>query len=296
MEVVGFAEARFKQVGLCFGHGMESARDEAVYLLLHALGRAPDDSDLHPDQVLTADERETVARLYGERIATRKPAAYLTHEAWFAGLRFYVDSRVLVPRSPLAELVEDRFQPWVEVERVSTILDIGTGSGCIGIACAIAFPEAHVDVTDVSTGALCVAERNVRMHGVTNRVTAYRSDLFPQAVARRYDIIVSNPPYVSDAAMTRLPDEYAHEPELGLRAGSEGLDLVRRILCQAPRWLSHSGILVVEVGEAAEALANAYPEVPFMWLEFARGGDGVFLLTADQCRQHFAGAPDGPGT
>jgi ribosomal protein L3 glutamine methyltransferase len=252
--------------------------------VLHALYLPYDMPGGYFEAALTVPERERVLALMDRRIAERKPLAYLTHEAPFAGLSFYVDERVLVPRSPIAELIEASFTPWLDQERVTDILDLCTGSGCIAVACALAFPEAKVDAVDISADALAVARINVDRHDLADRVEIIESDIYAALSERRYDIIVSNPPYVSTAEWCDLPAEFHAEPKLGLESGEEGLDCVRGILQGAARHLKPGGILVVEVGSAAEALMEAYPEIAFFWLEFERGGDGVFLLTADQVR------------
>jgi ribosomal protein L3 glutamine methyltransferase len=281
-DYVRYAASRFAEAGLCFGHGTAGALDEAAALVLHALHLPYDLPGGYFEAKLVPEERERVLALIERRIDERKPLAYLTHEAPFAGLTFYVDERVLVPRSPIAELIENRFAPWLEMEDVADVLDLCTGSGCIAIACAHAFPEATVDAADVSPDALEVTRINIARHGLDGRVRAVQSDVYTGLGGKRYDLIVSNPPYVSREEWWALPPEFHAEPRLGLESGEDGLDCVRNILRGAARHLKPNGILVVEVGSAAEALMEAYPEAPFCWLEFERGGDGVFLLTAEQ--------------
>ncbi len=268
-----------------FGHGTDNALDEAATLVLHALHLPPDLPETYFAAVLTPQECATVQALIEQRIATRQPAAYLTRRAWFMGLPFEVDQRVLVPRSPIAELIERQFQPWLaDPEAVTAILDLCTGSGCIGIACAYAFPEAHVDLVDISPEALEVASLNVAEHGLYERVQVIASDVFTALPGRRYPLIISNPPYVDAAEYASLPAEYRHEPALGLQAGTDGLEIVRQILDQAGDYLTEDGWLVVEVGSSQAALLAAYPDLPFIWPEFERGGEGVFLLPAAALR------------
>ena len=273
----------FGQAQLSFGHGMASAIDEAAYLTLHTLHMPVDTPSLYFDSRLTQEERNAIAAIIQARVETRKPAAYLTKEGWFCGLPFYVDERVLVPRSPIAEYIEKQFAPFIDPADVHHVLDLCTGSGCIGIACAYAFPHAQVDLSDISADALEVAAINVERHHLTGQAELIQSDLFAQLEGRQYDLIVSNPPYVDADDMAALTPEYWKEPaDLALASGEDGLDHVRRILRDAAKHLTPHGILVVEVGNSQYALQAAYPEVDFHWLAFERGGDGVFLLTAAQ--------------
>jgi len=271
----------FKANGLHFGHGTDDAIDEALALALHALNLDP---GLSPELFaarLTRRERARVAALVVERIRSRKPLPYLTGEAWFAGLPFLVDERVLIPRSPLAEWIERGFEPFLQADSVSRVVDVGTGSGCIAIACAMAFPNARVDAVDRSVEALEVAAENVRRHDLEDRVSLIGTDLL-EGLDAGYDLIISNPPYVPESRYLSLPPEYAHEPEMALSAGADGLDVVRRLLQQARDKLSPEGILVVEVGEVAQAVERTFPELALTWLDFERGGDGVFLLRQAQ--------------
>jgi ribosomal protein L3 glutamine methyltransferase len=277
-DLIRFGAAEFERAGLAFGHGTGDSVDDAAALVFHVL-------DLDHAQAETAYARkpsprdvERVLAIFAERIERRVPAAYLMRRMWFAGLEFEVDERVIVPRSPFAELINAGFRPWIEPGRVHRILDIGTGSGCIAIACAVAFPQAQVDAVDVSPQALEVAGRNVARHQVGDRLRLLQGSVFEPLGAQRYDLIVSNPPYVSDAEMQALPDEYRHEPDLALRAGSDGLDVVRRILAGAKQHLEPGGVLFVEVGDSDERLQQAFPRLPFTWLEFEHGGGGVFML------------------
>lgn len=283
-ETVGAAIARcargLRRARLHFGHGTDNARDEAAELVFFAAGLAHELGSSVYGKLLTARRRARIDDLLERRIALRAPLAYLTRRSFFAGLELYVDERVLVPRSPIAELIERRFAPWVDARRVRRILDIGTGSGAIALACAMAFPKARVDAVDISTAALQVARRNRRRLRLEKRVRVLRSDHFDAVAGCRYDIIVSNPPYVGSAEMRSLPREYRHEPRLGLASGADGLDSVRVILAAARRHLTREGILVVEVGNTETALLRAYPRMPFIWPQIAMGGGGVFLLRA----------------
>ncbi len=281
-QLIHYGTLLFEQAQLWFGHGTDNAFDEAAELVFFGAHlRHEDAADVYSQQ-LAAGERAEILALFERRVAERIPAAYLTHRMWFAGHEFYVDERVLVPRSPIAELIEAQFQPWIAPAKVRRILDIGTGSGCIAIASALAVPAAHVDATDVSDDALAVAAINIAAHGVQDRVRALRSDVFDALAGVRYDVIVSNPPYVGDGEMAELPLEYRHEPATGLHCGVDGLDVVRRILAGAAAQLEPHGLLIVEVGNSEATLVDAFAQVPFTWLEFERGGGGVFLLTAEQ--------------
>jgi ribosomal protein L3 glutamine methyltransferase len=263
-----------------FGHGTDNARDEAAELVFFAAGIAHEVGSSAYSKRLTARRAQRISELLGRRIAERIPLPYLTHRAFFAGLELYVDERVLVPRSPIAELVLQRFEPWVDARRVRRILDVGTGSGAIALAAAVAFPRGKVDAVDVSAAALQVARRNRRRLNLGKRVRMLQSDHFDAVKGQRYDIIVSNPPYVGRAEMRRLPREYRHEPRLGLASGADGLDSVRAIFAAARRHLSRDGILVVEVGNTEDTLLRTFPRMPFVWPEIAMGGGGVFLLRA----------------
>lgn len=277
-----FATSRFNEAGLNYGHGTDNAWDESCALILPTL-HLPHDIDRSVlDAHLTKTECDQICQLIERRVTERLPAPYLTHQAWFAGLSFFVDERVLIPRSPLAELIENQFEPWVDINKVHSILDLCTGSGCIAIACAKAFPDSTVHASDISTDALSVAHINVLRHEVTDQVTLHHSDLFTDLPEIKYDVIISNPPYVDAEDMASLPAEYLHEPTLGLAAGEKGLDIILNILKNASRYLNPHGILIAEVGNSEHALAEAFPNIPFTWLEFQRGGGGVFLLTAEQ--------------
>ena len=285
-DYIRWAASRFTQAKISFGHGTDTALDEAAALVLHTVYQPYNLSEAYLDTVLTINERQAVIDIIDRRINERIPAAYLTNEAIFAGLSFYVDGRVLVPRSPIAELIEQRFAPWVEEDQVSHILDLCTGSGCIAIACAYAFQEALVDAVDLSSDALAVAEINIENHQISDSVTLYQSDLFTALPIVQYDVIVSNPPYVNLEEWEQLPREFLAEPDMGFKGGQTGLDIVLRILVDADDYLAEQGILIVEVGSSAETLQNTFPDVPFYWLSFERGGDGVFLLTAEQVHDY----------
>jgi ribosomal protein L3 glutamine methyltransferase len=288
VETVGAAIERcareLRRARVHFGHGTDNARDEAAELVFFVAGYAHDLGSSVYAKALTARRRARIDALLRRRIKERIPLAYLTRRSFFAGLELYVDERVLVPRSPIAELILQRFQPWVNARSVRRILDIGTGSGAIALACAMAFPKGRVDAVDVSAAALQVARRNRRRLGLQERVSLLQSDHFDAVEGCRYDIIVSNPPYVGRAEMRTLPREYRHEPRLGLASGVDGLDSVRTIFAAASRHLRRDGILVVEVGNTEDALVHAFPRMPFIWPEIAMGGGGVFLLRAGDLR------------
>lgn len=273
---------RLRRAGVFFGHGTDNARDDSAALVLYALDLPQDGDPAVYSRRVGARGVQRVDELLRRRIEERIPAVYITGQTWFAGLAFHVDPRALIPRSPIAELIERQFAPWIDPRRVGRILDVGTGSGCIAIACAKALPRARVDAVDISAEALEVAAINVRRHRVGKRVRLVRSDHFSALPGERYDIIVANPPYVGRREMSGLPPEYRHEPPLALAAGRDGLDSVRVILREAGGHLRPGGLLVVEVGNTEAAVRRAFKRIAFLWLEFERGGGGVFLLTAEQ--------------
>lgn len=272
----------FQASGLVFGHGTDNAFDEAKVLVLHALHLPWSLSDLYRQARLTVYERQQVTELLRQRIETRKPAAYLTGEAMFAGLWFCVNEHTLVPRSPIAELIAQGFKPWVEPEQVERVLDLCTGSGCIGIASLQTLPNATIDLVDISVEALAVAQRNIERYDLQGVARAVHSDLFSALQGEKYDLIVSNPPYVDEIEMQALPPEYQAEPALGLAAGHDGLDLVRKILAQAANHLTEDGVLIVEVGVTQHYVEQAYPELPLYWFEFEHGGEGVFAINRSE--------------
>ena len=288
IDYIRWSMSQFNQAKLTYGHGTDNALDEAAALVTHALSIPHDIPAAMYQAKLTGAEKTHIIDLVRQRIVKRIPLPYLTHEAWFANMPFFVDERVLVPRSPLAELIEHHFEPWLDLNNTpdTQILDLCTGSGCIAIACAAALPESHVDAVDISKDALDVTNINIDRHAMQDQVTAIKSDLFNDLPQKRYNIILSNPPYVDEHDMACLTDEFKHEPKLGLEAGKQGLDIVTHILRDAVDYLLPGGILIVEVGNSAGALEQAYPDIAFTWIEFERGGDGVFLLNYEQLIQY----------
>ena len=280
-DLLRFAVSRFEEAGLFFGHGSDNAWDEAVYLTLHTLNLPLDRLEPFLDARLLPHEREQLLDIYTRRCQDRLPAAYLTHEAWLGEHRFYVDDRVIVPRSFIAELLDEQLAPWIDDPwAIESALDLCTGSGCLAILTALAFPNAEVAAVDLSPDAIAVAERNVADYSLYDRIELIQSDAFQNLAGRKFDLIVSNPPYVNAESVARLPPEYLHEPELALGSGDDGLDFTRIILREARKHLTDHGILVVEIGHNREALEAAYPTLPFTWLDTAAGDEYVFLLHA----------------
>lgn len=286
VDFIRYGASRFGAAGLTFGHSYDNALDEATHLILHALHLPHDLSPAYGQARLTVAEREDVLGLIERRVAEHKPVAYLTGEAWFAGLKFKSDTRALVPRSPIAELIQGGFSPWLDERVVERALDLCTGSGCIGIAMAAHNPHWQVDLADISEAALALARENVEFQDVGARVRVIHSDLFAGLGEARYDLIVSNPPYVTEREYAELPPEYRHEPALGLTAGHDGLDFALRILAEAAGHLSDDGVLIVEVGESERALVELLPRLPFNWIEFDVGQMGVFLLDRRDLVEH----------
>ena len=279
-DFVRFAASQFNQADLYFGHGMVNAWDEAISLIMFTLNLPEDLFEQVFTCQLTSEEKQDVLTIIEKRIVEEIPAAYLTNQAVFANLPFYVDQRVLVPRSPIGELIQKKFSPFIsEQNPPARILDLCTGSGCIAIACSYAFPDADIDAVDLSIDALNVANINIENHGLSEQVIPIQSDVFSGVEGQVYDLIVTNPPYVDQDDVDSLPQEYLHEPEMGLGSGEDGLDIVRKILAESAEHLSENGILICEVGNSQIHVSSVYPEVPFKWLTFERGGHGVFMLT-----------------
>jgi ribosomal protein L3 glutamine methyltransferase len=282
-----FATSEFNQAELFFGHGTNNAWHEAITLVMFALNLPTELKEEVFNCRLTSNEKTAVLALIERRIVEQLPAAYLTNHALFVGLPFYVDERVLVPRSPIGELIEQYFSPRFSQENPpNRILDLCTGSGCIAIACAVAFPESEVDALDLSVDALNVAQINIENHGLSEQVIPIQSDVFSGVEGQSYDLIVTNPPYVDQEDVDALPQEYLHEPEMGLGSGVDGLDIVREILSQAANHLNDNGVLICEVGNSQMHVEYVYPQVPFTWLSFENGGHGVFMLTKSQLTEH----------
>lgn len=278
-DLMRFSVSRFGEAGLYFGHGSDNAWDESAYLLLHTLHLPIDRLEPFMDARLTGDERAAALRIIKRRITERLPAAYLTNEAWLGDYRFYVDQRVIVPRSHIAELLREQLSPWVDDPwAVGRVLDLCTGSGCLAILAALAFPEARVDAVDISTDALAVARRNVDDYQLAERLRLVESNAFAGVAGERYDVIISNPPYVNAESMAALPDEYRREPELALASGEDGLDFTRLILKEAAAHLNPKGVLIVEIGNNQSELEQAFPDLPFTWLDTAAGDQFVFML------------------
>ncbi len=274
-----FAVSAFNEAKLNFGHGSANAYDEAAYLILHTLHLPLDTLNPFLDARLIAEEKNALLALLKQRVDKRIPVAYLTHEAWLGDFRFYVDKRVIVPRSFIAELIQEQFSPWIDDTKIVTnVLDLCTGSGCLAILAAHAFPDAVVNAVDISSDALEVAQRNVADYGLEDRINIIKSDLFSNLTGKQYDVIISNPPYVDAPSMTTLPPEYRHEPQLALGSGADGLDATREILKQAANYLNPNGLLVVEIGHNRPTLEIVYPNLPFIWLEVSAGDEFVFML------------------
>ena len=282
-DLLRFAVSQFNQAGLVFGHGSDTAYDEAAYLILHTLHLPLDHLEPFLDARLTSTEVSQVLDILERRVTERLPAAYLTHEAWLGSYSFYVDQRVIIPRSFIAELLQNRLEPWItDAAEIHAVLDLCTGSGCLAIVLAHAFEQAEIDAVDISTDALAVASRNIADYQLQERVRLMQSDLFAGLAGRRYDLIISNPPYVNAESMAELPEEYRHEPVNALASGADGLEATRKILASAAAHLTDQGLLVVEIGHNRDAVLREYPRTPFTWLETSAGDAFVFLLHRDQ--------------
>jgi len=287
-DFIRWGSSEFNRQGLSFGHGFASALDEARYLTLHALALAPEWPDSYLDCVLTEEEREQVVDILEQRLNSRKPAAYISRESWFCGLKFYVDERVLIPRSPISELISNHFEPWVDSTRVHRILDLCTGSGCIAIACQYMFEDAEVFASDISPEALEVARVNRHEHGLDDCLKFYQSDLFDDIPPQQFDLIVCNPPYVDAEDMSMLSEEFLSEPGIGLAAGEDGLALVDRILLQAGEFLGERGVIFIEVGNSQIAMMEKYTFLPMSWVDFEFGGSGVCCIQNQDLNQQQA--------
>ncbi|HAT2067557.1 TPA: 50S ribosomal protein L3 N(5)-glutamine methyltransferase [Legionella pneumophila] len=287
LDFLRFSLSCAENAQLFYGHGTDNAWDDMRSLILRSLSLPYDVDPFLLNARLTTSERKHLCNQLDKRINQRVPVPYLIKEAYFCDLPFYVDERVLIPRSPIGELINNQFSPWIEAERVQHVLDLCTGSGCIAIACCYAFPEAQVDAVDISNEALAVAAINCERHDVGDQLALIESDCFTALSGKQYDLIVSNPPYVGKEEMQTLPDEYRHEPVLALETGNNGLAIIEKILKNAHAYLSEHGILVVEVGNSEQVLCETYPTVPFTWLEMSNGGQGVFLLTKQQLEDYF---------
>ncbi len=284
-DFLNWASEYFNNNDLYYGHGTDNPWDEAVMLALYVLKLPAENDTSVLRHILSSSEKQQLLSLAERRVQERIPVPYLTHEAWFAGERYYVNEHVLIPRSPLAELISNHFQPWLGDKQPKNILDMCTGSACLAIYCAKEFPNAAVDAVDISAAALEVARKNVILHACGQQVSIIESDLFTKLSAKKYDIIISNPPYVAEFEMQELPEEYRHEPVLALESGVQGLDLTIKIMQQAEQHLTNEGLLIVEVGNSWQALEQRFPKIAFNWLEFAHGGEGVFLLSAAELRK-----------
>lgn len=281
-----FTVSRFEESGIFYGHGTDNAYDEAAWLILSALHLPHDTLENFLDAVITEQERRHLAHLVERRVTERTPTAYLVREAWLKGFKFYVDERVIVPRSFIAELLEEHLAPWIEFpEMVTSAADICTGSGCLGVLLAHAFPDAAIDVVDISPDAISVANINIANYGLQEQVQAIQSDMFTALQGKTYDLIISNPPYVDAPSMATLPQEYRNEPQLALGSGLAGLDHTHTLLREAPKHLNEGGLLVVEIGHNRDALLEAYPDLPFTWLEVEAGNEFVFLIGREDLLQ-----------
>lgn len=285
-DLLRYAVTRFTQEKLFFGHGTDNAYDEAVYLILHTLSLPIDQLTPFLDAKLLPDEIQTVLDVLNRRITERIPAAYITNEAWLQGYSFYIEKGVIIPRSFIAELIVERFAPWLEdPDNISSIMDLCTGSGCLAIMLADMFPQANVDAIELAPQALSVAQTNIKRYNMQNRISLYHGDVYDGIPDKRYQLMVTNPPYVNDEAMSRLPFEYRHEPEMALAGGLDGMQIIRRIFKTAAEKLTEDGMLIVEVGNEAENAIAAFPELDFIWLSTSGGDDRVFLVTADELKK-----------